>query len=379
MHYDHIVIGAGSMGAAAGYYLANQGKKTLLLDSYNPPHDLGSHHGEKRLIRYAYGEGSYYVPFVLRAAELWRKVEQLTRQTLFIETGVVNIGPQEEPFIQNVIASAHKFQLPLEVYNAEQANKKWPGIQLPDHFIACYEPAAGILKTDVCIEAYLQLAITAGADLQQNSRVVKIDAKPEMVTIYTENGNQYTANSIVLSAGAWNNDLLALLDLELPIRPIRKTFAWYEAEDTLFNEQRFPGFVFQIGDAGFYGFPSINGGGLKVGRHDLGQDINPHEEKIPFGEVPGDREELSTFLQTFMPQVGSLKYGKTCMYSMTPDENFIIDTHPTYKNIAIAAGFSGHGFKFARAVGEALSELATVGKSTIDLSAFAISRFTAID
>lgn len=375
MHYDHLIIGAGSMGAAAGYFLAKQGKRVLLIDAHHPPHDVGSHHGDTRLIRYAYGEGERYVPFVLRARDLWQQLEREADTNVFLQTGIMNIGDAQDDFIQNVQQSAAEFQLPLEVLTANEAMEKWPGITLPAHFVACFEPTSGVLKTTEAIRAYLALSEQHGAQLLPNTKVTKIEADDTHVTVSTAATETFTASSVIVTAGAWAKDLLAQTGLQLPIRPIRKTFAWYEADEALYNDATFPGFAFQMGDESYYGFPSIDGAGLKVGRHDLGEDINPDEDRVPFGEVAGDKEDLDGFLARFMPQVGSLQFGKTCMYSMTPDEDFIIDRHPVHENIIIAAGFSGHGFKFASAVGEALSELATNKKTTIDLQAFSIARF----
>ena len=375
MHYHHIVIGAGSMGMAAGYQLAKGGGKTLLLDSFSPPHDNGSHHGETRLIRYAYGEGLEYVPFALRAGTLWHELQEATDKKIFHQTGVLNAGAKETPFIQNVMACAKKFNLPLEVFSSAEVKDKWPGIQLPEHYLGCFEPTAGVLQAENCIAAYKESALKEGAEIRSNSRVVTIDVQLDKITVKTLDGAAFTADSIVLSVGAWAGDLLKQLNLNLPLNPVRKTFAWYEAEEELYNENNLPGFAIQAEEAFYYGFPSINSAGLKVGRHDGGIPINPNEERMAFGNLPEDTGDLHNFIYTYMPSAGQLKYGKTCMYTMTPDEDFIIDLHPTHKNIAIAAGFSGHGFKFASAVGEALSQLIIYGSAELDLTPFAINRF----
>lgn len=376
MHFDHIVIGAGSMGMAAGYYLAKEGHKTLLLDAFNPPHDKGSHHGETRLIRFAYGEGTRYVPFALRAGELWEQLEQLTDKEVFRRTGILNFTPKGDPYMENVIKSAKEFQLPLEQLTASQANSRWKGLNLPEDVEVAFEPTSGILMIGNIIEAYYELAIQEGAKIRSHSRVTKIEPIDDIVKVVIEDGTEFTANSVVLSVGAWAKQILNDLDLPLPLTPIRKTFAWYDAEESIFADSTFPGFAYLNDTVGYYGFPSIDGAGLKIGRHDLGDEVNPDEDKIPFGEVAGDKEDLDAFLSNFMPKVGPLKYGKTCMYTMTPDSDFIIDVHPKYPNIAIAAGFSGHGFKFASAVGEALKDLVTNGQPKIDLAPFSISRFT---
>lgn len=373
MHYNYIVIGAGSMGMAAGYYLAQRGVHTLLLDAFNPPHDNASHHGETRLIRYAYGEGVAYVPLALRAGKLWQQLETVTKQKLLHQTGVVNVGAEQSPFVQNVIESAKAYELPLEVLTATEANKKWPGMHIPNAYVACFEPTAGVLKVEDCVRAYRELAVHTGAVIRTNSRVQTI-IPGEQVTVTTVDGVTFTADHVIVTVGAWAKELLASTGLSLPISPIRKTFAWYEAAETLYDETRYPGFSFMLEDACFYGFPSIDGAGLKVGRHDGGTPISPDDVGAPFDDT--DATHLNDFLARYMPQVGALKFGKTCMYAMTPDEDFIIDRHPQYDNITIAAGFSGHGFKFASAVGEVLCELAMTGKTTLDISPFSIRRFT---
>ncbi|MFD2131165.1 N-methyl-L-tryptophan oxidase [Pseudogracilibacillus auburnensis] len=376
MHYDHIIVGAGSMGMAAGYYLAREGKKTLLLDAFQPPHDKGSHHGDTRLIRFAYGEGARYVPFVLRAKELWEELETLTDKKVFHRVGILNFTPKDDPYMDNIIQSSKQYNLPVELLTPKEANKRWKGIHLTKDMTSCFEPTSGVLMTQNIIEAYYELAMKAGAEVIGNNRVVKIEPVKHIVKITTENGDTFTADSIILSVGAWSKQIMNDLQADLPITPIRKTFAWYEVVESIYDDSNFPGFTYTDGEKTYYGFPSIDRAGLKIGRHDLGDEVNPDEEKAPFGSVEGDQEDLDLFLKTFMPKVGKLKYGKTCMYTMTPDKDFIIDLLPNHPNIAIAAGFSGHGFKFASAVGEALKDLLLMGKPKIDLSPFSIKRFT---
>ncbi len=372
MNYDVIVIGAGSMGMAAGYFLAKSGKKTILLDAFNPPHDKGSHHGETRIIRFAYGEGEEYVPLVLRAKELWAELEQHTGKQIFIPTGVLNVGEKQSDFIQNTIKSSKKYSLPLEVLNAKEIQKRWQGISLSDEYIGSFEPTSGVLRCEECIQAYQELAEQNGATILSNRRVKKIDIEDHKVTIKTDNDTFY-ANSLVISAGAWSKDLLAMLELDAPLSPVRKTFAWYDASEPIYSQDAFPAFAFETPQGIYYGFPSIDGVGLKIGRHDGGELVNPDIPLRTFDER--DEADLRKFLIHYMPKVEKVKYGKTCMYTLTPDEKFIIDLHPRYPNVAIAAGFSGHGFKFSSAVGQTLSNLILSGKNDLDISQFSFRRF----
>ncbi|MFD2369096.1 N-methyl-L-tryptophan oxidase [Brevibacillus sp. GCM10020057] len=374
-HYDVIIAGAGSMGMAAGYYLAKQGVRTLMLDAWDPPHTMGSHHGDTRIIRHAYGEGKQYVPLVLRAQELWLELQKAAGTKLFEQTGVLSAGPTDCPFLQELRESARAYSLPLEVLQAAEVNKRWPGILLPDDYYACLEPSSGVLYAEACITSYREQALAAGARLLTNTPVTSLSPDGAGVIVHTASGT-YRGERLLLSAGAWNPALLASLGLKLPLVPTRKTVAWFGADEELYSADRFPAFIFNLEESMYYGFPSIDQAGVKIGRHDGGIEIDPDQLERTFGAFLSDEGDVRAFLETYMPQAaGPLRQGRVCIYTMTPDEHFIIDRHPDYPQIVIAAGFSGHGFKFASAVGEAASELLTRGSSTYDLSMFSLRRF----
>ena len=374
--YEVIIVGAGSMGMAAGYYLAKRGVSTLMIDAFDPPHTMGSHHGDTRIIRHAYGEGKQYVPFALRAQELWRELEEASGMKLFSQTGVLSAGAKDCAFLQEVRESAERYSLPLEVLSAREVRERWAGINLPDDFYACLEPASGYLYSENCIRAYRDLAVASGADLLVHTKVTSLQTGQEDVIVHTDS-QSYRGKKLLVSAGAWNSPLLHSLGLSVPLVPTRKTVAWFGAEESLYSSDRFPAFVFQLSDSIYYGFPSIDGSGVKIGRHDGGQAIDPDTLERTFGSFLSDEGDVRGFLETYMPQAaGALRQGRVCIYTMTPDEHFVIDRHPEHPGIVFAAGFSGHGFKFASAVGEATSQLLLDGTSTLDLSIFSLSRFS---
>lgn len=380
-HYDTIIIGAGSMGMAAGYYLARLGNHTLLIDSDDSPHDKGSHGGNTRIIRHAYGEGREYVPLALRAQDLWNDLEKKSHLKIFTQVGSLGFGPKgKTPFIDEAVASGKAYDLEVESFSGHELRKRFPGLEVPDDYHGFYEPHSGFLHGENAIRAYRELATHFGAHLSFNNPVTDINAYDTAVEVHTEKG-MFTARKLIVSAGAWTNKLTSKLGLELlPLMPTRQPVAWFEASEDLFNMHRFPTFMPEIAgseeNALYYGFPSIDGRGLKIGRHEYKDPIDPDTMNREFGYSENDESHLRAFLDEFMPDAsGKLIKGIICIYTRTPDGHFIIDRHPEHDHVFIAAGFSGHGFKFASAVGEVLSDLVTTGETKQDISLFRMDRF----
>lgn len=370
--YDVIVVGAGSFGMAAGAFLAKQGVKVLLIDAFDPPHASGSHHGETRMIRHAYGEGRKYVPMVLRAQKLWHELERETGKHLFEQTGVLGIGHASSQFLEEEIHSARQFDLPLEVLQADEVMKRWPGIQLPDDFIGAFEPASGLLYSEECIRAYRQVALAHGATLLTNTPATSIAYHANGVTVQTGQG-EFHADKLVVTAGAWTGSLLA--DLSIPQQVIRKTVVWFEADEARYGAGQFPSYFIDLPEERFYGFPSLNGSGLKMGSHDAGRPTDP-DLKQAYGAYPDDAGQLPEIAQRFFPGVStSVKQGQSCLITWTPDHDFIIDRHPHHEHVVIISACSAHGFKFASVVGEIAMQLTMGFKPDLDLAPFALSRF----
>jgi len=348
------------------------GVKVLLLDSHNPPHDKGSHHGETRIIRHAYGEGSNYVPLVLRAQQLWDQLEQEAGMKLFLQTGVLCAGGPESSFVKQTAESGRTYSLPVELLTKDEIEYRWHGFSLPEGYIGCYEPYSGVLFSEQCIAAFRKLGLENGMTFLPFTRVNKIEMDANGAVIQTDNATYFTDFTIV-SAGAWSGKILKDTGIDLPLSPVRKTVSWFQCEQDLYDAKVFPAYTFDLQNAHYYGFPSINGSGVKVGRHDGGQPIDPDEKISPF--APIDEADIRSFLNKFLPHAkGPLIKGSTCIYTLTPDEDFILDRHPEFRHLFIAAGFSGHGFKFSSVVGEMISHIITKGKTPFDLASFAINR-----
>jgi sarcosine oxidase/N-methyl-L-tryptophan oxidase len=376
MNYDVIIIGAGTVGMAAGYFLAKKGKKVALIDASDPPHTEGSHHGETRLIRHAYGEGPHYVAMALRASELWEELENEADTKIFHNTGVLNIGTKDSAFFNMVKSTANDFSIAVETLSAKEINNRWPGFFFADNYIGVFEKASGILMSEEIIRAYRKLALKHNATLFSNTKIETLTAYDSFVEVTFE-GKKITSEQILVTAGKGTNQVLAHLGLELPLTPTRKTFSWFEADENIYHPDHFPGWMYDDGEETYYGFPSIEKSGVKLGRHDGGVSVDPLTPLEEFGSYETDESETVNFLKEHFSGLGPHRVGKVCTYTMTPDEDFIIDRLPGYDNLFVAAGFSGHGFKFGSVLGEILSELLIDGTTKLDISSFSLKRFEA--
>ncbi|MBZ4206185.1 MULTISPECIES: N-methyl-L-tryptophan oxidase [Klebsiella] len=371
MQYDLIIIGSGSVGAAAGYYARRAGLNVLMTDAHKPPHQEGSHHGSTRLIRHAYGEGERYVPLVLRAQQLWDEFAQSSGEAVFEKTGVINLGPASSDFLNNVAHSARQFELNVEELDAEAVMKRWPEIRIPQDYRAIFEPASGVLRSELAVETWIRLAREAGCAQLFNCPVTAIHHHTDGVTIDTADGS-YSGKKLLISAGTWVTKLLP----ELPIQPVRKVFAWFQADGRYSAKNNFPAFTGELpnGDQ-YYGFPAEDNE-LKIGKHNGGQLISEPEERKPFGAVASDGSESFNFLRNVLPGIGGCLHGASCTYDNTVDEDFIIDTLPGHDNTLLITGLSGHGFKFAPVLGEIATQFAQGETTEFDLTPFSLARFS---
>lgn len=372
--YDVIILGCGAMGSAAAYQLARRGRRVLGLERFAPGHDRGSSHGGSRIIRQAYFEGAEYVPLVLRAYELWREAERALGEPLLTVTGGVNVGPAECRTVRGSLASAREHGLRYELLDATELRRRWPVMHPAPDDVAVVETEAGFVRPERAVEGYCRLAAAAGAEIRTGERVDAWRALDDGGVEVRAGYSTYTADRLVVTAGAWAPELLA--DLGLPLTVERQVMYWFGVTDPGYAPDRFPVYVWEFADGlQLYGFPDIEGRGPKVGIFRGGApttadavDRTVHEE-----EVARARAALAGPLPAMA--AAPLTQAKTCLYTTTPDEDFVIDVHPRHPQVVVAAGFSGHGFKFASVVGEVLADLATDGTTRHDVGLFRLSRF----
>jgi monomeric sarcosine oxidase len=371
--YDAIVIGAGTMGSAAAYHLALRGQRVLAIEQFKVVHDLGSHTGYTRIIRHAYFESPVYVPLVLRSDKLWQQLEKDSGKEMLIRTGGIDMGPEHGILFAGAMKACIEHHLPYEHLNSSEAAKRWPQFQIPDDWHICFDPMAGFLIVENCIRTHLDLAQENGATLHENESVNSIRFMNDSVQVETSKA-KYDAGSVVVCGGAWNVRLLS--ELQLPLKVQRQAVGWFRSQNqSSFDRSRFPVFLAETPKGIFYGFPLHDHPAFKIARHGGGVYFNdPSDVPREFDE--NDATQLRDFLTHYMHDVSNeLLEGKICLYTMTPDEHFIIDAHPEFSHCFLAAGFSGHGFKFAPAVGEILADFCMTGTTKHLIDDFRIKRF----
>lgn len=373
--YDVIVIGGGSMGTAAAYYRAKEGAKVLVLDKYDIPNTMGSHHGMTRMLRLNYGNGSSYVPIAKEALDLWHALEEETGKHLFEETGCITVGPPESEFVATSIDSAKVNDIPYELLDSEALMARWNGLNIPDHYIGCFDPRAGYLFSEECLTTYKEAAVSLGAAVHENEGVNTFETGADGIITVTTDKGVYQAEKAIVTAGPWLKKLMP--DIGLNIQTMRKTISWFKPKYEKIYDGHFPCFIFDTeSDGHYYGFPDFLNHGVKLGRMDDDQPCDPDTVNREYGALPEDEGDVRSFLNKYMTKAeGDLLDGKVCMFSNTPDDDFIIDVHPEYSNIVFAGGFSGHGFKFASVIGAILSELSEHGTTQRDIDFLRLKRF----
>jgi len=371
--FDAIVIGLGAMGASACRHLAGRGIRVLGLEQHRLGHDRGSSHGETRLIRKAYFENPSYVPLLARAFDLWDRLEAESGETIIRRSGLVTFGrPGESRVYDGALASGRLYSIPMEALGYEDARRRWPIYRAPEGFAAAFEPGAGFLYAEKSVLAFAAEARKHGAVLRENEPVLDYRFENGRATVRTPVGT-YAAARLIVAGGAWSARLLG--DLGLPLE-LRKMFlGWFPAPAEHAVENGAPGFVFDLDDDFYYGFPQIDGSSVKIAGHRRFEALGQPEEK----DAPPSPERIAAlrdFVRHCLPLASdTLLRSSNCIYTMTPDEDFVIDRHPERPELVFAAGFSGHGFKFASVVGEALADLAIDGDTSLPIGFLSAARF----
>jgi monomeric sarcosine oxidase len=378
-HYDVAIIGLGTMGSFAAVELAKRGLSVAGFDQFTPPHGRGSHSGATRIYRVAYAEGTGYVPLAQRAGELWDQASGQLGTKLLHRVGMLYMGPPGGSFISKVAESASSNRLPVEILSAAEVERRYPAFEIPEDFVGLFDPQAGWIDVDASISSSHAHARALGVDCFFDHPVKGWDATATEVRVHLEN-ETVTAANLIMIAGPWTGRLLHQLRLPLVIK--RKVIAWFDPlTPELFAADRIP--IFSFPDNWTYGFPNQPGMGVKMAEHSGGSYL-PDADSPVAAPGPADLDPIAATAAKYLPRLAGdynqarsrLHHSATCLYTMTPDEDFIVDRHPEFKNVVFAAGFSGHGFKFAPLIAQALADLLQQGKTSLPIGFLSLDRLS---
>jgi len=371
--HDAIVIGLGGVGSAAVYHLARGGARVLGLEQHALVHALGSSHGHSRVIRKAYFEHPDYVPLLRRAYALWGTLEREVGERLYHPCGVLQVGPADGVVVQGVLQSAAEHGLPVEDLDPQEAMARFGGFVVPEGHRAVLETDAGVLRVEAAVQAHLEAARAAGAELVAGVEVQAVDVDADGVRVRWA-GGEARARHLAVCTGAFGG-VLAALGLTLPVRPLGKTMFWYPSAPEYDLDAGCPAFLFEHPEHGvFYGLPAFEGHGVKVAQHSGGEVLDaPDAAQRP---VPAEEAAaVQAFLQRSLPKAGQgVLQTVRCMYAMTPDGHFIVDHHPRHPHVQVAVGLSGHGFKLAPALGQAVADRVLRGVTDLPVGFLGLQR-----
>ncbi len=371
--YDVVVVGLGVVGSAALDWLAQRGVRAVGIEQFAPGHDRGSSHGESRIIRLGYFEHPSYVPLLRRAYELWRELEARSAAKLLHITGIAEIGPPNGEVVSGTLAAARLHGLPHEVMDAAETMRRFPAFKIPADYAGVFQPDGGFIAAEAALAAMLVQAQAAGAEIRTSTSVLSVAPHGQGVRIRTNQGD-IDARSAIVAAGPWVRKLLP--DLPAPLRVTRQVKAWFEPRDRApFADGRFPVFLLESQHGVHYGFPPFARGSVNVAKHhhsDETADPDSYDRTVS----AEDEALIRAAVADHIPAAnGAHNSAQTCLYTVTPDRDFIIDRLPDAPNIVVASPCSGHGFKFAPVAGEILAELTLDGGTRHDISRFRLSRF----
>jgi sarcosine oxidase len=367
------VIGLGATGGAALCQLARRGARAIGIEQFEIGHDRGSSHGATRMIRLAHFERPSYVPLMRRAYALWHELEDIARQKLLHITGIAEIGPPTGDVVRGTRAGANA-DLPCEVLDAASLMRRYPTFKIPQSFVAIFQPDGGFIEASTALAANIAVAKEHGADIRTGEKVIAVEPAGAGVSVVTDRG-VIAADFAIVAAGPWLSDLFP--ELRLPLTVTRQVVGWFEPQQPeQFAAGHFPAFMFESEYGQHYGFPPYGDKGIKFAKHHhRGEAV--HADGCERTVSAQDEAAIRAPLAQYLPAAnGPLRATETCLYTMTPDNTFIIDRVPGFPQVVVASPCCGHGFKFSPVVGEILADLVTRGTTNHDIAPFRLGRFS---
>jgi sarcosine oxidase len=381
-HYDAVVVGVGGMGSATALELASRGQDVLALERFNIPHSRGSSHGYSRIVSRSFYDRAAYMPLYDRACELWEQIEREWGQRLFYREGSITTGRPDSPVISTAKRTADRFDVPHELLTPTEAEQRFPGYRIPGDHEVLVQPTDGFLVPRDGVRACVELAHQHGAEIHARAPVVDWSPTAEGVRVRldagaAENGagdqaggpdrtGTVTADRLAVTAGPWTPAVVEpTRDVLTVERQVLGRFQPHSPD--LFGPERFPVSAITTEEGQYSAFPAHGTPGVKLARvHHLGETVDPDE----VGAV------LRWFGDRYLAGgTGPTMRLETCLYTNTPDDRFVVDTHPDHPQVCFAAGFSGHGYKFCPVVGKILADLALDDGTDHDITPFRLDRF----
>jgi len=375
--YDTIVIGAGAMGSAAAYYLGKRGQRVLLLEQFEIDHRRGSSYGYSRIIRYSYDHPEY-VELMKDTFPLWFNVEDELGETLYHRTGGISFGPADDKSLQATIKAVENGGIDYELLSIEDAQERFPQFRFGSDFKVLYQPDSGFISASKAVRGHVKLARRLGAVVIESAPVDQIQVNSNSVNLSVD-GDGYSADRLIVTAGSWAKSLLKETGIDLPLTTLRCQLNFMSPADwRSYESERCPVWGAQVSERfheTIYGIPSHDGSGFKIAFHGGPPVGSPAE--IDYEPDASNVEALRPFMRAHIPGIASApaRESRICLYTQTPDGHFIVDRHPQYPHVAIGAGFSGHGFKFSTMVGKMLTDIVLDGHTPHNDVLFKVSRF----
>ena len=375
--FDAIVIGAGAMGSAAAYYLCKRGQRILLLEQFELDHRKGSSYGYSRIIRYSY-DNLEYVELMKDTFPLWFALQEELGETLYFKTGGIDFGPADDNTLQAVIKAVQASDISHELLSAYDANRRLPQFRFADGFKVLYQPDSGFIAASNAVRGHIKLARRFGAFIKDNTPVLDIRIHSDSVEVKSE-GETYSAGRLIVTAGSWAKTLLQMTGLDLPLTTLRCQLNFMAPADMKpFESEGCPVWIAHVSKRfpeTVYGIPSHDGSGFKIAFH--GGPAMLHPSQVNYAPDASNVEALRPFMRAHIPGIARapVRESRICLYTITPDEHFIVDAHPAHKHVVIGAGFSGHGFKFGTMIGKMLTDIALDGSTPHNDKLFKVNRF----
>jgi sarcosine oxidase len=370
--YDVIVLGLGGIGSGAAYWLARSGARVLGIEQFEFGHARGESHDHSRIIRLSY-HAANYVALAKEAYTAWEQLEHDVGERVVFKTGGIDLGPCNGAIQLEGYADAMRANgVPFDILDAAEIRRRYPAFTVANDVWGLFQAESGIVAAERATAAHQRAARAEGATLLEHTPVTSIATHGDEIVV-DAGGVRYRARSLVIAAGPWTNAALEHFGLHLPLEVTKEQAMYFRPRSTdRFAFGSFPIWIW-MDDPSFYGFPVFGEtGAVKVTQDAGGKAVDP--DTRGFDPDPEITARVRAFLAKNLPELDAdLHLVKTCLYTLTPDREFVIDTLPGHRNVHVAIG-AGHAFKFASVIGRILSDLALRGKTSSDIAEFTIER-----